>query len=143
MALFMGKRRHLRTLNDICPCGGCDYAGKSLLFDACCGRFIRCNQVAASAEQLMRSRYTAYVLNDFDYIKKTWHPDTCPAEPFEQDAVQWQDLRILSSRETGINHAEVCFVARYKCNGRAGKLQECSHFERQGEQWLYIDGEIS
>ncbi|MBU6492427.1 MAG: hypothetical protein KGQ45_06600, partial [Burkholderiales bacterium] len=47
-----------------CPCGGGRYA-------ECCGRFIDGGQVPASAEQLMRSRYTAYVLARGDYLRAT------------------------------------------------------------------------
>ena len=57
-----------------CPCG----SGRA--YAACCGRLHSGAENAASAETLMRSRYSAYVLKLEDYLLATWHPDTRPRQ---------------------------------------------------------------
>src|SRR4030066_174277 len=56
-----------------CPCG----SGQA--YAVCCGTFIDNDVLPATAEQLMRSRYSAYVLAREDYLLRTWHGSTCPA----------------------------------------------------------------
>ena len=73
-----------------CPCGsGQPYTG-------CCGRWHGGPQhlQAPTAEALMRSRYSAYVLQLAPYLQDTWHASTRPAEPpvFEP-GVQWLGLQ--------------------------------------------------
>ena len=125
----------------VCPCGsGQDYA-------VCCAVCIDNGALPDSAEQLMRSRYTAYVLAREDYLLRTWHESTRPAQLDLKDsaAVKWLGLRILRCEAGGVedNAAVVEFVARYQVNGRAGRLQEVSQFVREAGQWLYIDGQIT
>ena len=97
-----------------------------------------------SAEALMRSRYTAYVLGHADYLKATWHPDTLP-QPFaldDQERVQWLGLQVKRHEIQDDQHATVEFVARYKINGRAHRLHEVSRFVREAGRWYYLDGAI-
>ena len=117
-----------------CPCGGVDYA-------RCCGRFIDGTETPASAEHLMRARYTATTQNDEAYIAKTWAPQTRPPAPLTapDDATKWLGLDIRDSSSIG-DSATVEFVARYKINGRAHRLHEVSRFVREDQRWLYLDG---
>lgn len=123
-----------------CPCGsGRDYV-------ACCGPYIEAGRLPETAEQLMRSRYTAYTLAKQDYLHKTWHPSTRPADlgVAVTDAVKWLGLQIKGTRAGAAGDTEgmVEFVARYKINGKAERLHEASRFVREGGQWLYVDGEF-
>uniref|UniRef100_UPI003563DCE8 YchJ family protein n=1 Tax=Desulfosarcina sp. TaxID=2027861 RepID=UPI003563DCE8 len=52
----------------LCPCG----SGKD--YEDCCGPLIKGDRVADTAEDLMRSRYTAHAKKNFDYIFETTHP---------------------------------------------------------------------
>ena len=92
----------------------------------------------------MRSRYSAFVLRDEDYLRASWHPDTCPAGPLCEDGIKWLGLELLRHQEDGDGrHATVEFVARYKFHGRAQRLHELSRFVRDdahGGRWLYLDG---
>ncbi|WP_194722830.1 YchJ family protein [Noviherbaspirillum malthae] len=116
-----------------CPCGGKDYA-------SCCGRFIEGGQAAPAADLLMRSRYTAYVLRNEDYLKATWHASTRPAEPVAQDKdMKWLGLEVRRHVPEG-ERATVEFVARYKVGGRAHRLHEISRFVREDGKWFYVDG---
>ena len=113
-----------------CPCG----SGQP--YDRCCGP---CHQgtPAATAEALMRSRYSAYCLGLRDYLLATWHPDTRPAslDLDEAPKPQWIGLDIRRA-----NADQVEFVARYKVNGRAHKLHELSDFRQIDGRWYYLSG---
>ena len=92
----------------------------------------------------MRSRYTAYTLQNTSYLNATWHPNTRPAHLDLSDQVDARWLGLLVKRHEIIDadHASVEFVARYKINGRAYRLHEISRFERVDGRWLYVDGEL-
>jgi SEC-C motif domain protein len=124
-----------------CPCG----SGRS--YAVCCGAFIDNSALPATAEQLMRSRYVAYVLAREDYLLRTWHGSTRPAQLGLQDAgaVKWLGLKILRCEAGGADDREgtVEFVARYQVNGRAERLHESSRFVREAGQWLYVDGSLA
>lgn len=92
----------------------------------------------------MRSRYSAFVLDRRDYLLASWHPRTRPAhiEPPEP-GLRWLGLELKSHRQQDALHATVSFVARSKLAGRAHRLVETSRFERLGEHWLYVDGELA
>lgn len=120
-----------------CPCG----SGRSLA--ACCGQY-HAGRPAPDAASLMRSRYSAYVLELEDYLLTTWHPATRPAalELGASPRPHWLGLAVKSHTVEDVSHATVEFVARYKLNGRAFKLHEISRFERVDGNWLYLDGDI-
>jgi SEC-C motif-containing protein len=117
-----------------CPCGG-----ESL--DVCCGPFISGNAVPETPEQLMRSRYSAYVLGDEAYLRATWDPDTCPPEPLVEPNISWVGLEVRSSQHES-DEGIVEFVARAKVGGRARRLHETSRFVRREGRWLYVDGDF-
>ncbi len=114
-----------------CPCG----AGAT--YEACCRRLHRREAEAQTPEQLMRSRYAAYVLGDLDHVFRTWHPRTRPLDPSADPAVRWTGLEVLDA--TG---DEVEFVASYERAGEPGRLHERSRFEQRRGRWVYVDGEI-
>ena len=117
-----------------CPCGGGDLAG-------CCGRFIAQSDLPRTALELMRSRYTAYVLRDERYLDATWYPRSRPEGRIlaDDDDVKWVGLEIIRHAQTG-DEATVEFVARYKTGGRAQRLHEVSRFVHEGGRWFYVDG---
>jgi SEC-C motif domain protein len=96
-----------------------------------------------TAEQLMRSRYSAYVLGLMDYVHQTWHAGTRPAreELASDPATKWLGLDVKKHVSDG-NNATVEFVARYKLGGRAHRLHEISNFVREDGKWFYVDGKI-
>ena len=123
-----------------CPCGSAEpYA-------ACCGRWHAGPQhlQAPSAEALMRSRYSAFVLGLGDYLRDTWHPGTRPAEtPLLDPAVRWLGLDVRRLAVQDADHALVEFIARSKVGGRAMRLRETSRFVCEGGRWYYVDGDIA
>jgi SEC-C motif domain protein len=91
----------------------------------------------------MRSRYSAFVLCNEQYLLATWHPSTRPeAIPFDKNQ-KWLGLRIVDTRVTGDDSAEVEFIARSKVsNASAVRLHERSRFVRDGGRWFYVDGDL-
>lgn len=122
-----------------CPCeSGATYI-------ACCARYLDDGLAPATAEQLMRSRYVAYVLRREDYLLRTWHPSTRPrALALADESIKWLGLKVLQAQAGGVgdDRGVVEFVARYKSGGRAARLHERSRFAREGGQWSYVDGTI-
>ena len=98
-----------------------------------------------TAEQLMRSRYCAYVLKNSDYLLQTWHPDYRPETLDLTDSPnQWLGLKIKNTHQGKKNDCtgQVHFIARFKINGKAHKLEEHSQFKKINGQWLYLTGKI-
>lgn len=113
-------------------------------FSACCGPFLDGEAIPPSAEALMRSRYTAYVLARESYLRDTWHPSTRPTvlDLVAEPRPKWLGLDVLGHAIQDATHATVEFVARYKLGGRAHRLHEISRFVREGDRWFYVDGDV-
>jgi SEC-C motif-containing protein len=124
-----------------CPCRNTTDA---LPYAACCGRYHAgpLHLLAPDAEALMRSRYSAFVLDRVDYLRATWHPSTRPAslEP-NPPGWKWLGLEVRRSTSVDADHADVEFVARSKLGGRAQRLHELSRFVREDGRWFYLDGD--
>ena len=99
---------------------------------------------AATAQALMRSRYTAYVLNDEAYLLRSWHPRTRPTSVTFDSKQRWLGLKVRSVRGGGVDDetGEVSFVARYKIDGKGHRLEETSQFTRHRGAWVYVSGEL-
>lgn len=91
----------------------------------------------------MRSRYSAFVLLDEDYLRYSWHPDTCPKNIHLHEETNWLGLKIINTengqRDDDIGRVE--FVARYKTQGKATRLCENSRFTRFNKRWVYLDAD--
>ena len=122
-----------------CPCG------TALPYARCCGRWHEGPEhlQAPTAEALMRSRYSAFVLGLRHYLLATWHPSTRPPtlEPNEP-GLRWLGLDVKRHDVQDDTHATVEFVARSKLAGRAHRLHEHSRFVREDGRWYYLDGDI-
>jgi len=135
---YKGGMKSIDTLTP-CPCGNpTGYA-------QCCGPLHK-GTAAATAAQLMRSRYSAYVLKREDYLLASWHPDTRPASlrlAAQQPPPTWLGLEIRQHQQSDDDHATVEFVARYRLGGgRAQRQHETSRFVREAGRWYYLDGEL-
>ncbi len=90
----------------------------------------------------MRSRYSAYVLEDEPYLLATWHSATRPESVGLEAGTKWLGLTVKSARALGPDEAEVTFVARYRIGGNpAVRLEERSRFVREQGRWYYVDGQ--
>ena len=119
-----------------CPCGtGLSYA-------ECCGRLHDGTATAATAEQLMRSRYSAFAVGDSAYLLATWHSGTRPRSLALDPAVRWTGLEVLATTGGTLLAAEgtVEFRASHLVGGQPGTQHERSRFVREDGRWRYVDG---
>lgn len=125
----------------LCPCGSQnEYAN-------CCALFIEQGVLPASAEQLMRSRYSAYTLAKITYIQNTMQGpaavgfDVSSALLWIQQA-EWIGLKVVQAFPslTNPNIHFVEFIAEYKQNGQKRTLHELSEFHLNNEKWYYVNG---
>lgn len=119
-----------------CPCGSGDG------FAACCGPLLEGTKKAATASQLMRSRFSAYSVGDADYVRRTWHPETCPRRLELDDSVQWTRLEIIATDRGGLfdTTGTVEFRAYFRDSGQRDVLHEVSEFVRVDRLWVYLSG---
>lgn len=123
-----------------CPCNS------QKNYQSCCEPFHKGDQYPTAQDILMRSRYSAYVLLNADYLRKTWHSTTCPSDLNNFDPIKWLGLKINNvAQDKAKQEYFVEFIARYKDplqNGKAGKIHELSRFVYENDQLVYIDGEF-
>lgn len=120
-----------------CPCSSGD------AFGACC-RPLLDGAPAPTAERLMRSRYTAFVLESGEHLLRTWHPTTRPATIDFESSLEWRRLLILDRVAGGPFDRDgvVEFEAFWRQGGERGSLHERSRFVREDRHWYYVDGEL-
>ena len=131
------------SMSTSCPCGRMDAKKRVASYAGCCGRYVDhfIDAPAPDAEHLMRSRYSAFVLERADYLLATWHSSTRPASLDFDAGAKWLGLEVREHKGTGADAAEVEFVARYRVDGRALRLHERSRFVREEGRWFYVDGD--
>ena len=88
----------------------------------------------------MRSRFSAFVVKDADYLLATWHPETRPAELDLSGSPEWVSLQVLSF-SAGADTGRVHFRAVYRADGGWGYLEERSDFSKENGRWFYREGE--
>lgn len=126
-----------------CPCGS------GIGYDDCCGRFIAGRDQAHTAEQVMRSRYTAFVRQNANYLFATLHPSKRARDELRSlqksfRGVSWTGLEILATElgAAGDTTGTVGFRAQFSASGQAGELHERSTFVQENGRWYYLDGEV-
>lgn len=116
-----------------CPCG------LAATYAECCGALHRGERVAATPEELMRSRYTAFAVGDSGYLLRTWSPDQRPRTLALDPHVRWVGLEVSATSGGGPFHVDgtVEFCAHYLRDGEPGEQRERSRFVRTDGRWLY------
>ncbi|WP_413699663.1 YchJ family protein [Psychromonas sp. KJ10-10] len=124
-----------KTVNCYCK------SGKS--YETCCALYHQSKQKPDTCEQLMRSRYSAFILQLGEYLFNTYHPDfrgNLTIEQLSEKSLDWRNLQIIDSKDeatTGV----VDFKAWYINNeGQLDCHHERSNFVKDHDQWLYCDG---
>lgn len=120
--------------------------GNKRSFKGCCEPFLQGKSRPRTATQLMRSRYTAYVLGGYaEYLLNTWHPNTVGTltrAELTPSKYAWKGLEIVESQQTK-DTAKVEFKATYTENSGPNQVHhETSAFTRVKGQWLYLSGDI-
>ncbi|MCL2515304.1 MAG: YchJ family protein [Microbacteriaceae bacterium] len=121
-----------------CPCG------TGLAYGECCGPLHTGERRAATAEQLMRSRYSAFAVGLADYVLASWHPSTRPATIELEGDLVWRSLDVVGLSGGGPFDAAgtVEFRAIWRQGAQRGVLHERSRFARENGAWYYVDGEL-
>lgn len=118
----------------ICPCGS------GAVLAACCVPHHQ-GHPAPTPETLMRSRYSAFALDNRDYILRTWHNSTRPGRlPLEPDT-QWKALAIIAAPPPSDTHGTVHFQAYFRERSGWYLLEEVSRFIFEAQRWWYLDGQ--
>lgn len=124
-----------------CPCG----SGSA--YEECCQPLITGTREALTAEQLMRSRYSAYVKVETDYIFETTHPEH--REGFDHQGTaqwaedsDWEGLEILATSKGGAEDTDgtVEFIARFSEKGVRKAHHELAEFKKGDGRWFFTDG---
>lgn len=138
----MAKLSAMTTIisdNEACPC--CS----GLSYSNCCEPYHSGARHAPTAEILMRSRFTAYALDNADYLLGSWDATTRPAAlDLSRDHAEWHKLLIINSKKGGAqdNKGSVEFKAFYTQDAGEFFLHENSRFVKTRGQWFYLDGQI-
>ncbi len=117
-------------------------------FSKCCEPYIKGEKLPETAEQLMRSRYTAYTMSDINYIKKTLAPES--KKDFDEQAskewaanAEWKGLKIMSVKKgtSADTNGTVEFTATFKEGGKTLDHHEVSEFKKNDKGvWMFVDG---
>lgn len=126
-----------------CACG----SGSE--FNSCCEPFLKGTILPQTAEQLMRSRYTAYTMADVGYLEKTLAPES--SHDFDAKSTlqwaknsKWKNLKILGSKKGQAEdiRGTVEFVATYEQDGQGVEHHEVSKFRKdKSGQWFFVEGD--
>lgn len=125
-------------LVQLCPCGS------GFVYGKCCHPFHTGKRNAPTAEALMRSRYSGYVVKAITYLLQTWHPSTRPQTIDPTTIASWCGLKIMrtSKGRKSDNESTVEFIATAMNSGKISQLHEVSRFVKEDGCWLYVSGEV-
>ena len=125
------------------PC----FCNSSQLFEYCCQPIILGKRIAETAEQLMRSRYSAFVVANINYLMNTHHPSTRPSKEKKSilkwaRSVKWMGLEILHTKQgqADDNEGFVEFKASFIEDGTLANIHENSFFVKENGKWYYKSG---
>jgi SEC-C motif-containing protein len=121
------------------------YCGNSKPYTDCCEIGHKNLTEIKTAEQLMRSRYSAFVLANGDYLMATHHNSTRLIKEKKAivkwtKSVQWIRLEVLETSKGSENDIKgiVTFNAYFFENGKVDLINEKSAFVKENNQWFYL-----
>jgi SEC-C motif-containing protein len=125
------------------------FCGSNLTFNQCCEPIILGEKLAATAEQLMRARYSAYVQKDVLFLEKSLAPESRADFNREEtkkwaNSANWKELKILNTKkgQAEDKRGTVEFIATYEVNGELIDHHEVSEFKKNPQgQWFFVDGD--
>ncbi|MCH3885042.1 YchJ family protein [Tenacibaculum aquimarinum] len=115
-----------------CPCN------PSKLYESCCKKAHSQIKSVTTPEALMRSRYSAFVLANIDYLQKSHHSSTRPSKLEKKEildwtkSIEWIKLDVLQTTENTVE-----FKAYFYENGSLNVIHENSHFVKENNYWVY------
>lgn len=128
-----------KLINTPCPCG----SGLSL--QKCCAPLLADHSLAKTPEELMRSRYVAYVLKDENHLLRSWHKTSRPGAVSFENSIRWLGLEIfqapLPAKDTG--RGIVTYKVSFIQDNFLIEMREKSFFIWENNLWFYLHGELS
>jgi SEC-C motif domain protein len=130
------------TDTNFCPCGN------EIPVKDCCLTIIEGKRDPATAEELLRARYTAFTRGDVDFILETHHSSTHDQvsreeiEDWSKNSV-WHGLKIVQ-KEAGTSEDQkgsIIFAAHYEAEGKSQEHWEKSFFEKENGKWRFLDAQ--
>ncbi len=124
----------------MCPCGS------HQTYKNCCAKIHQDITKAENPIDLMRSRYTAFVFSDVDYLLKSHHTSTRPVAEAKEiqewsSSVVWEKLEVLNEELVNKTLGYVTFKAHFVEDGKETMIYERSRFVKEDKYWTYIDGQ--
>jgi SEC-C motif-containing protein len=118
------------------------YCNSNKIFTECCEPYILGNQKVPTAESLMRARYSAYCVQNIDYILATTHISTRKYHDKQETLAfasqnKWVKLEIINASETTVEFQAFYLDSKLK----AQIHHEKSTFKKEEGSWFYVDGE--
>lgn len=121
---------------DMCVCGN------EISFDMCCGSILDGSRKAQTPEELMRSRFSAYVRANGKYLVQSTvlenqHEDDATIIQDFSNSVEWLRLDVICAQSDTVE-----FKAYYKDDEKIHLLHEKSNFVQEDDVWKYKDGDL-
>lgn len=122
------------------------YCGSTLSYAECCQPYHLNVNMALTPEALMRSRYSAYVLANIDYIQATMREpaskgyDPLSAKLWAQRVI-WIKLQVLCAKQISSTQGQVEFIATFVDNKKLIQMHEISDFLKTEGRWFYVSGQ--
>ncbi|MDH4162586.1 MAG: YchJ family protein [Nitrospirota bacterium] len=124
-----------------CPCGS------TRTYQDCCGPVIAGQRRAETAQELMRSRYSAYVMKEIPWLRASLHPanradfNEATTRSWAERA-EWQGIAIVNTVAGGPSDTkgQVEFIVKFMENGVAQEHRERSNFEKIDGAWYFTEG---
>jgi SEC-C motif-containing protein len=121
------------------------YCGNNKTYKECCEVFHLNNGKTETAQQLMRSRYSAFVIANGEYLMQTHHSTTRPITEKKAivkwaKSVEWIKLEIIETTKGLENDQEgtVTFNAYFYENRKVDVIHEKSAFIKENNNWKYL-----
>jgi SEC-C motif-containing protein len=128
---------------ELCPCGS------QQQFTNCCGPYLANKKKPKTAEALMRSRYSAFVVGEIDYIFNTHHESTRSELDIEgvrswATESDWKGLKIHGTEKGQETDSEgkVEFSCLFNYAGKDQSHHELSTFKKENGEWYFVDGTL-
>lgn len=123
-----------------CPCN------PTKNYNDCCGKAHKNILSVTTAEALMRSRYSAFVLANIAYLQKSHHSSTRPSKAEKRSiekwtkSVNWIRLEVIATTNGLIADSKgtVEFKAHFMENGMDNVIHENSEFCKENGHWVYL-----
>lgn len=115
-----------------CPCN------PNKLYSECCQKAHQNINSVTTVEELMRSRYSAFVLANIEYLQKSHSSRTRPTKRAKKEILQWTKsvewirLEVLNTTKNTVE-----FKAYFIEGGKLELIHENSIFCIENEHWVY------